>query len=874
MTEPARVGTYVDAQGNPIADDQLSAAWQQGAAHVQAGTKVPMVNEKGLPVLVPAEHVAAARERGYAPQTQAEHREIAIQKEHGGLGGQAAAFGEGALSGATLGLSDYAAAKIAPEYAQGLKERREANPISAGVGQAVGVVAPALVTGGAGAAAEGGEALAGGAEALAGAGEAAAAAPAAAGGIGSAVGTAVRAVGSPVRAVGAVGGIVERGIERGLERLGYEGATVGGRVAAKALGMGAAGAVEGGLYGVGQELSDSALEGRDLTAEKMISSIGRNALFGGALGAGFAAAGELAGSAVKAALPSPEKLEKFAKEQGLRTIGSGADIGRLGEKADMTADELLSYEFKTGPNKGKRMFSMAKNAEDMLENVKLAKAETGAAKGGIVEQIDEAIRSNPEVAAVAAPDVSELVGRIRSEVIDPLKASSVPQVQRSARPVERLISNLEGGIRARAEAAASGVANDVAAAAPTFADLDKFKRDLQSVIYPKTPKGGGIALAPKSAAELQKAERVLLEFQDQAAQKALAAMGEDPSAYATLNRQYSALSSIEGMAKKTANRMNTNRMASPTDHALGIGSALMAMLSGNVGALGALGIGAGGAVVNKVLRERGNSVLADIAYRVSKMDNLVEATAHALSVSPERLEQPIEIVGEIAHHKSREKLAESDYVPLGIAALGKDFDDTRERMQKMQDPEHAAAQIAHATSDIAAHYPEVATSAQAKLQGILQHLTDALPKAQGGSLVTPIADPPRVSPREQQRYLTKVNAALNPEGVLRDLQRGHIDRDAVSTLKAAYPATFQQLQASVEKYTASNKNELPYQKRIALSVVFDFMGDSSLDPARGAALQQSIAQFGGKPQQGGGGGSVRQSKISKAFELPGSGVGT
>lgn len=875
MSEHASaVGGYFDSAGNPLSDEQLHEAWQQGAAHVQAGTKVPMLNAEGLPVLVPAEQVSQAHARGYMPQTQAEHHELALQKEHGGLGGQAAAFGEGALRGATVGLSDVAARAVAPEYADSMNERREANPVSAGVGQAVGVIAPAVLTGGGSLAEEGAIAGAEGAEAagagaaLAGAGEAAEATS----GL-SALGTAARAISAPIRATGQLGHLVAHGVERGLASLGYEGATLAGRVGAKALTAAAAGTAEGAIFGVGEELSESALEGKDITAEHLVSSIGRNALFGGALGAGFAAASELGGAAIKAAMPKPETLEKFARKQALRTVGSGADIARLGEKADMTADELLGYTFKTGELKGKRMFSMARNAEDMLENVKLAKAETGAMKGGIVREIDAAIQSNPEVAAIAAPDVAELTQRIRAEVIDPLRASSVPQVQRSAAPVERLISNLEQDIAARAEAAASGVANDVAPAAPTFAELDKFKRDLQSVIYPKSPKGGGIALAPKSAGELQKAERILLDFQDNAAQKALAAMGEDPAAYATLNRQYSALSSLEQMAKKTANRMNTNRMVSPTDHALGLGSAMMAMLSGNVGALPALAIGGAGAAVNKVLRERGNSVLADIAHRVSKMDNLVEATAHALSVSPERLTLPIEIIGETAHHQGRERLAASDYVPLGIAALSKDFGETKERVEHLANPENALAQMTHATSDIAAHYPAQAVATQQKLAGLVQYLTQELPKGQGGSIVTPVADPPRVSPREQQRYLTKVNAALHPEGVLRDLQRGQIDRDAVAALKAVYPDTFKRLQTKVVSYTAASKNEIPFQKRIALSVVFDFVGDSSLDPARGTALQQSIAQFHGQPPGGGSSGGVRQSKISKAFELPGSGSG-
>lgn len=867
------VGQFFDAEGKPLAGEALTQAWQSGAAHVAAGTHVHMLDANGDLRLVPADHVAAARAKGYAPAPSETVEAHDLQKAHGGLAEQAKTVAESAADMATIGGYGYAAGKLSPEYGKNVLARREANPYSHVAGSVIGL-APSLLDGGA--EVEAGELAAKGAEA-GGAAHAAEGATAAPGLLRQGLSAANTVAAAPLKAVGKIGGVVERGIQRGLESLGADGSTLAGRVAAKVAKTGGAGAAEGAVFGVGSTLSDNSLEGKDLTSEALVSGIGRNALFGGALGAGMGALGELGSAAIHGILPDSEKLAKFGREQGMRSIGAnGKDIQKLGGKLDMTADELMGYEFKTGENAGKRMFSAASNAKEMAENLAQASAETGAAKRGIVQEINEAIESNPEVAAVAQPDVNDLFQRIESGVLDKLRTSDVMADRRLVKTIEREYEPLRAAAQAVDEHAAA-VADGFQGPAPppiTFARLDEFEQRLGKRIYGENVKGAGIQVAPKGAKQLERVRGILSSFQDETAQKALAAMGEDPAQFATLNRQYSTLSSLKKIADRTAGRMDANRMANPTDHALGMGGMLLSMLSGGTGALGAMAYGGAAAVANKLMRERGNSVLADIAYRTSKMDNLVENTAQALSLSPERLAQPLEAAEQIAHHKGREELAESNYVPLGLKALGKDYDETSDRVKAMADPAVQQAQLTVATGHVATHFPEQGAAMTQKLQAVHQYLGSVVPEATGGSVLSPMAVKPRVSPREQQRFLTRVNAALNPASVIKDIGDGKLDKDAVDTLKAVYPATFQLLKSKVQKYTATNKSEMPYARTIHIGNVFGFDADSSMGP-RLAGIQQAIQGIGQQPGKPPGApgptkrGNPGKSKLGSSFSLPG-----
>lgn len=187
------------------------------------------------------EDVAGALAAGFHPETvsDADRASTAAANElnYGGLGGTVKAGLAGVARGATLGLSDVAARGFGgDDTARTLEGLQAQNPITSGVGEFAGMLAPALITGGA-------------------------ATPA---GIASSIGRRVTA--------GAV----------------REGAGVLERAAGHAVGA----AAEGSLYGGGQYLSQVALENKPLSAEGFVGAMGKGALFAAPIGGGFSLGGE------------------------------------------------------------------------------------------------------------------------------------------------------------------------------------------------------------------------------------------------------------------------------------------------------------------------------------------------------------------------------------------------------------------------------------------------------------------------------------------------------------------------------------------------------------------------------------------------------
>lgn len=240
---------------------------------------INVVDDHGNTASVAPEELGQAMARGYHVESATENTQRltgeARDEEFGGVGGAVEAGGQAALRGATLGLSDVAQRAIGGEDTRRHLANLEAqNSTVSTVGNVLGSLAPALLTGGATlpeSLVEGG--LAAGAEAL-----------------GSDVGaTSLRgalsavADASPVSMVGRLGAATSDAVGGGL------------------LGRGIGGAVEGGLYGAGQGLSDVALSDDPLTVENVVGHITSDALLGAGVGGGLSVLSHGLGSALKRA---------------------------------------------------------------------------------------------------------------------------------------------------------------------------------------------------------------------------------------------------------------------------------------------------------------------------------------------------------------------------------------------------------------------------------------------------------------------------------------------------------------------------------------------------------------------------------------------
>ncbi len=264
---------------------------------------------------VPTEEDAAAR-----------LSEQAREESYGGVGGAITAGVAGALRGATVGLSDVAARALGGEdTALDLEGLREANPGVSGITEFGGALAPAILSGGA-------------------------TAPESAASIGARL--------APAALAARAGGAVARVGEGAL-----------GRVGAAALG----GAVEGGIYGAGQGLSEVALSQDPIDVEHVASALSSNALYGAGFGAGIGALGkaaELGLSKAKGAID--QALEKRAARTAAaaspaEAIESG-NLEGVTSKAlrEAEAEEIAAIKKSRGPERQEFVDALRKAREEDL----------------------------------------------------------------------------------------------------------------------------------------------------------------------------------------------------------------------------------------------------------------------------------------------------------------------------------------------------------------------------------------------------------------------------------------------------------------------------------------------------------------------------
>lgn len=204
--------------------------------------KIAVVGPDGWRGTIDADQLDAAAKMGYRPESPVEHHEAVLDKQYGDA--PITAGLEGAARGATFGLSDALLPGVGVSR-EGLAERKNRNPIAAGVGEAAGFLAPALLTGGGGLAAK-------------------------------------------------VGGAAGKAAAEGLAGLGLESGLLA-RAGAAAARTGA----EGGLMGLGQGISDVALAKDPMSAEAIVGSLGGHAALGVGLGLAAGAGAEGLASALK-----------------------------------------------------------------------------------------------------------------------------------------------------------------------------------------------------------------------------------------------------------------------------------------------------------------------------------------------------------------------------------------------------------------------------------------------------------------------------------------------------------------------------------------------------------------------------------------------
>jgi hypothetical protein len=831
--------------------------------------------------------VEAAAARDWTVETPEQTKLRQYQETAGTLEG-AKALGEGALSSATLGLSDVALSAI-PGYSDSRQMREATFPTAAMAGQAAGFLIPGL-------------------------GEV------------KALGTA----GKVAKAVGAPAATASRAAVKAgsfAERL-AAGATPGAarRVIAKGVGGAVGGAVEGGIIGAGQALTDASVRNKELTAELLLGHVRDGATIGGALGGGLGAGIEaLAIGGRKVAVGAPRLLESMtgakgveglAQTKALASFGAlGSDFKRIVKEGGKDAprrlgERILREEEAAFSGPGALGRAVRSGLEEHADIAGRVADREGEKLGNIYRTLT---RRGEDVEA------STIASNIERDVLADLRSSGFDPDKRIARSIERDLSDIfEPVQRADKYRVSSDLVVTFRESSGKVADLIRGKSSAAARIaigeleadakvmrkhFANSGQGFAIRELDNVVGNLRAAESQLAKgstlgnrlvnyqsaldaltkkLEESALKNGVAKVtqealwklrrridksinqwefGKDPRAdayrkvrdslkshaedaadrsslgteFREANAAYSDWVKIKKIAEQRAGMMAGNRSAGLTDTIVGAAGIAQGGLSGGVMAVvGPLG--------NKFLRSAaGDRTLATVANSYANWRKVTTA-ANDAAIKLSRDSRALVRASPVAA------------APVGFSArLAEDFERRRdETISQQNDSERLVAQLSRQLAGVAEVSPELASATvQAGSRGAA-YLAKLLPEAPG------FADLDSVSTRdgfdapesEKDAFLRAEKAVRKPTSVIGLAEAGELTPDEIDAVKTAYPSLYDAMRNSVVDEVASEAEagRIPdYQRQAQLSMLTGIPFDATFRPDV-IAFYQSIHDESSAPQ--------------------------
>lgn len=820
---PQTVTMYDPSTGAamPVPVDQVGDAYRSGKATFAEGQDVPVLGVDGrVTVMKGAEAGAYLRSvegamTGAASQQQL--RQQQVQDEFGGVGGQLAAAGLGALRGASVGLSDAALAETGLVESRTLQGLQEANPLASTGGEVAGLLAPLLVSGGSSAAASGTRVATGG---LLRRGAAAA----------------LETVTAPSRAVMALG----RGAEAGAA------AVLGESAAARVAAAGAGAAVEGAMFGAGQALSESEIRDVPLTAERIMAATGHGALLGGATGAGASllgallrggvskvgelgqgllervgsreaqVAGELAGSVTpKAERTLASLVDDFGREQALKA--SGANLGMI-ERLQASGPEQVTRAVKQLLDDvpeaiGKKAGSILNPGEKALGAERLLE-KNGQRVGELVDQL---------AASGQKAEIAKVVSAQREQIAQDMVRAVSPDAQRAARQADEWLTSIEKKIGD----------GDVKA---TWEARRELRKDID---WKKGPEAGD------RYNEWKKDLYRSLGDELEATGARAGAEGTMGPEFATLwqnaNADYKASVWLREATAKGAASDARNRVFGLSEQ--------LGLLGGIAqGGLAAAPMALAGGVVQHLVRRYGSDVAANLARSATRGEALV-----AIDQAVERLAG--ERVGALvrgARRVAQEAPAALPGVGLAVEKAvrqeqpatqrpGPVLAQFREARKELRDAmTDRDSRLATTTAGLDQVHPELGQAVRSVAVRASDFLASKMPSAPQRVSLQPHLERERMPPpHEMEKYLRYERAVSDPLSVLEDARKGRLRPEAVEALQAVYPTLYQGLRSQVTASLAERATRLTYPERVQLSMLLGLPADPSVEPKAIAAYQQA-----------------------------------
>lgn len=843
--EPTQLA-YDAATGQPVdvPISQLPDLVRSGAVGFGAGQTVTVRDATGELRQVGADDAVAHFGQTYlgGAASETDFRRQEYDKSLDTLGGQAGAFAMGLGNAATLGFGKGIASTFGRDAEENARVRAyiegqdRVNPGTQLAGEVAGMVAPALLSGGASLGARGGA---------------------------GAVARGAAAVGAPASLVSEGAGIIGRGAARLAERFG---ATEGGLMA-RGLEMTAAGAAEGAVYGLGAETSQALQHNEALTAEKLIAAAGHGALLGGGMGGGLALAshgarGLMAGvgkgaerEAVAAerlaAEVTPtvreggaldkladrlgltrEKLAEIAAEKAIKATGGNAgQMAKLAEMGEAAQARVAKLIIETVPERlGADL--MAATKADMLRAVSAEKKAVGSRLEALTAELD---------ATGVKVDRAAIADRLVSEVWAPLAGDRI--LSGTERKLEKIIDNLEKG------------------GEMSFRELHQARAKVDKLA---NKMGDG------ATKDMFEAARGVLEdeLQKQAA-KTSAPSAEWAARWSAAKGDYQAAKWAEGALEKSVPKeVGSNRTLGLSEQlgllgGGGMGAKLGAMVAGPVGA--AVGGVAGGllsAFAQNTVRRFGDQAVASVANAAAKhgtqqaivngVDTVIgKATSKLTNVGPK-----VSALTEAALSGGKAVATAVKAVPVRpVATMQEGKRSAKARAEEYNRTAEAlasfvAAKGAPAREMTAGLDDGTARAVEASALKAAKWLQSKVPQAVGG-------DPLRggaggvVPPSEQDKFLRYARAVNDPLSVVEDASNGKLTPEAAEAIRACYPLLAGEIAGQIlgKLATKTGPDGLTYNNAIHIGALLGTPTHELLKPQSIATLQATFGEQTGQAGQ-------------------------
>lgn len=916
----AQLFNFKTNQLEDVPDESVGQAITSGTYGLRKGEALPLVAPDGTRGTVAPEEAAKALKAGFTYETAAQRLEADKQAEFGSDGAAVRAGLEGVARGATFGLSDLVATKVLGADGEGMKERKERNPVASMGGE----IASAALLNPLGSLGIGAKV---------------------AGSLGKAADVTAKVAGAAPKALSAFTSAVERGLTK----------TLGESTIAKATSKAVSVALEAEAYNVAKNLSEASLGDVDITTERLLANSGEALKLGAGLGFAIPIAGKLATSAATRARTAAQDAGTFLREDVFKSAAKAyaGVAAKVGSAATSTTEvEIKQFLANAGTQEGLAMRQELLKGVTPEERDRLAKdlytklkstvdevntATKTAFKEARPREIDTLLEgANSEIAQKKSYDVltstRAMVDEMRADPaiysqsgtirkmdlltqrlerdlgenaysaqelfarMDDFKSEIDKQVGKYGKviapeaidTVER-VRGIRGAVKSLLEdpeswgdAAMRQKAFNEAFSAHKTAEKELMRRFGERV----TTKSGGVRSELSSvklntylnqigAARGEIRDSALTNYLDSA--EALATQIEQSAANANVKFTDEGIKSlVEKTVSARADTMAKLETMSKL-RALDNGAAFVSAMQqvGGIGILGASAIapGAGAAVAGIT------ATIKNMASAHSAVSVLAAAESMVLQTS-KRVTSAVD--GFMTHAaRSTSKLPGRALVaPLAIRALGgktigertaKNDENRQQRFRRQMDaiseiaanPAGAAEKLDAGFEKMGDYAPKVRSSLVQKQLEAATYLFNRMPQnPNAGATLNPALDAWEPSDSEIGTFERYVDAVQDPLGVIDDMRHGMITSESVEVLRDLYPSLYKQVREEFAAKSSQMQTKLPYRERLSLGILLEIPTDPTLD-TQFIGLMQSLhgqAIQTNKPSHSSSGGSDKTSK--------------